>query len=169
MSGEIDTPAAAMKRFVGGLIGAVGLVVLCLSGLCTLWVGVSSIPRALSGQFSGFAAALVWGGPAICTGAFLAAVGMRLARSGRVPAKADPAHDARARLIRGGLGVFFLLCAAASPLSALAIWNEPYVRPGLTGIAIDAVPPLVLGLFLLLTNRRRHRSARPSNEPILPP
>ena len=164
MSEEIDTPAVAMKRFVGGLIGAIGLIILCLSGLCTLWVGLSSIPRALSGQFSGFAAALVWGGPAICTGVLLAAVGMRLERSGRVPLKPDPAHDARARLIRGGLGVFLLLCAVASPLPALAIWNEPYARPGLTGIVIDAVPPLVLGLFLLFTSRRPREFPRPAGE-----
>ncbi len=164
MSEEVDTPAVAMKRFVGGLIGAVGLVVLCLSGLCTLWVGLSSVSRALSGQFSGFAAALVWGGPAICTGALLAAVGMRLARTGQVLVKADPAHDARSRLIRGGSGVFLLLCAAASPLPALAIWNEPYSRPGLTGIVIDALPPLMLGIFLLLTSRRPSRSAPTASE-----
>ena len=158
MSGRVASPQPAMKRFVGGLIGAVGLVVLCLSGLCTLYVGLSSIPRALSGKFTGFAAALVWGGPAICTGVLLAAVGMRLARSGQILGKADPAHEARMRQIRGGSGVFLLLCAVASPLPALAIWNEPYARPGLTGIFIDAVPPLVLGLFLLLTNRRPRES-----------
>ncbi len=143
------------KRFFGALLSAIGLMVLCLSGLCTLIAGITSIGDALSGRFIRVATTLVFGGPAICLGLLLGVNGLDLMTADVSVASAAVA--ARARPIRLGCGFFFVACAMASPLPALVIWREPYLRPGVSGVVLDAVPPLILGFYLLFTSRPRLR------------
>ncbi|HUP67338.1 MAG TPA: hypothetical protein VM145_03890 [Sphingomicrobium sp.] len=68
-----------MKRLVGGLLIAIGILIAGASGLCSLFVLAGSLA-----DISMLGAVLLFGGPPIAVGAGLIWGGRSLIRSGRI-------------------------------------------------------------------------------------
>ena len=83
-----------MKKLIGGILQAVGILIACLSGLCTLYVVVMSLSGfdpsiGLSEILSGLLIIGIFGGIPFAIGLGLNTAGRRLVRLAKAEADGD--------------------------------------------------------------------------------